>query len=108
VLDEDPPDLTDDGGMVLSQMAGRHERLGLHAVEMRALVRDQAVASAGPGRVVPFGDDGMGADRRREAEPFQTGEDRRSPLQFVDSRGQALAAAFGEEVRTVAGEKSLV
>ncbi len=71
VLREDPPDLADDGGMVLAQVAGRDERLGRDPVEMGTRVRDQAVAPAGTGRVVPVRDDGVGLDRRRESELIQ-------------------------------------
>ncbi len=85
MLREDPPDLADNGGMVLTQMAGRHERLGHRPFQMRTLVRDQAVAASGPGRVAPVRDDGMGLDRRRESELVQAHEDRRLPLQFVDA-----------------------
>ena len=71
MLREDSPDLADDGGMVLAQVAGRHERLGCDPVEMGTLVGDQAVAPAGSGRVAPVRDDGMGLDRRRESELIQ-------------------------------------
>ena len=108
MLREDPPDLADNGGMVLTQMAGRHERLGHRPFQMRTLVRDQAVATSGPGRVAPVRDDGMGLDRRRESELVQAHEDRRLPLQFVDAGGQALAEAFREEVRAIAGDEPLV
>ena len=36
VLHEDPPDLADDRGMVLAQVARGHEHLGRDPVEMRA------------------------------------------------------------------------
>ena len=104
MLREDPLDLADHGGMVLAQMAGRHEQLGQRPVQMRTLVRDQAVATAGSGRVAPVRDDGMGLDRRREPELIQAHEDGRLPLQFVDAGGQALAEACREEVRAIAGQ----
>ena len=87
VLREDSPDLADDGGMILAQMARRYERLGRHPVEMGTLVRDQTVAPAGTGRVAPVRDDGMGLDRRRESELIEAQEDRRSPLELVDAGG---------------------
>ena len=51
VLREDSPDLADDGGVVLAQVARRDERLGRDPLEMGTLIRDQAVAPAGTGRV---------------------------------------------------------
>ena len=39
MLREDPPDLADNGGMVLTEMAGRHERLGHRPVQMRTCTR---------------------------------------------------------------------
>ena len=47
MLHEDPPDLADDGGVILAQVAGRDEHLGRRPVEMRAVVGDEAVAPAG-------------------------------------------------------------
>ena len=43
MLREDPPDLADHRGMVLTQMAGRHERLGHRPFQMRH-------SRTGPGR----------------------------------------------------------
>ena len=40
VLHEDSPDLADHGGMVLAEMAGRHDRFGGDPVEMGTFVRD--------------------------------------------------------------------
>src|SRR5271157_2754371 len=108
MLREDPPDLADNGGVVLAQVAARHEQLGSHLVEVRAVVRDQAVAPSGPGRVAPVRDDGMGLDRRREPELVQAHEDWRLPLQFVDAGGQGLAEAFREEIRAISGQQPLV
>ena len=105
VLREDPPDLADDGGMILAEVAGRDARLGRDPFEMGTLVRYQAVAPAGCGRVAPVRDDGMGRDVRREPEPIQTHEDQRSPVELVDARGEALAEALGEEVRAIAGDE---
>src|SRR5512135_3582340 len=64
VLGEDAPDLADHGGVALAQVAGRHEDLGRHPVEVGAVVGDEAVAAAGPGRVARVRDDGMGRDPR--------------------------------------------
>ena len=108
MLHEDPSDLADDGGMVLAQMAGRHEQLRHRAIQVRTLVRDQAVVTAAPGRVAQVRDDGMGLDRLGESEFVQAHEDGRSPLQFVDAGGQALAEVRREEVRAIAGNEPLV
>ena len=108
VLREDSPDLADDGGVVLAQVAGRDERLGRDPLEMGTLVRDQAVAPSRTGRVTAVRDDGMGLDLRRESELIQAHEDRRLPLQLVDAGGQALAESLGEEIRAVAGQEPVV
>ena len=76
MLREDPPDLADHGGMALAQMAGRHEQLGRRPVQMRALVRDQAIAAIGTGRIAPVRDYGMGFNRRSQSEIGQAHEDR--------------------------------
>ena len=108
MLREDPPDLADNGGMVLTQMAGRHEQLGRRPFQMRT--------SYGTRPSLP---PALGGSRRSAmmewalivgASPssFRPHEDRRLPLQFVDAGGQALAEAFREEVRAIAGHEPLV
>ncbi len=108
MLSEDAPDLADDGSMILTQMAGRHEQLGLRSIKMRTLVRDQTVATARAGRVAPVRDDRMGLDSPGESEFVQAHEDRRLPLQFINASGQTLAKAFREEIGAIASQQPRV
>lgn len=105
VLQEDPPDLCNDGRSLLAQVARRHEQLGRRPVNVCAVIRDDPVAAPGRGRVAPVRDDRMNFDRRRQSQIVQAHEDRRVPLKFVDAGGQALPEEFREEVRTIASDQ---
>ena len=57
VQEEDSSYFVDDGWVLLAEVPGGYEQLRNRAVEVRAFIRDDAVAAAGPGWVVPIGDD---------------------------------------------------
>ena len=87
VIREDAPDLADHGGVSLAMVARGHEHLGHDTVQMGALVGDEAIAPADPGRFVQVRDDGMGLDPGRQPQLAQPGDGGRSPLQLVDAGG---------------------
>ena len=57
VQEEDSSYFANDGGVILTQVAGGYEQLGNGRVEVRAFIGNDAVASGGPGWVIPVGDD---------------------------------------------------
>jgi hypothetical protein len=64
VLLEDPGDLADDAGVSEAEMAAIHQQLRGRAGEVGAGVRHQSIASVGPRRIPPVGDDRMALDGR--------------------------------------------
>jgi hypothetical protein len=84
MLREDPPDLADDGGVVLARVARRNERLGRQSVHMRAMIKagpSLPRARRGPRRSAMM----EWATIGRESELNQAHEDRRLPLKLVDT-----------------------
>ena len=105
MFNKDSPDLRNDRVLVLAQVARRNQPLRRDAVEMRTVVRDQAVAAAGPGRVAPVGDDRMRLDRREQptaSRPTRNGDSLSSSSMLV---GRPLRKRSAEEFRPVAGHE---
>ena len=91
MLGEDPPDLADDLGMVLAEVAGRDDLLGLRPRDVGAVVGHEAVRPIACRRVGPDRDDGVDLHRRRggasSARPVRIGDPHSSSSMLV---GRAL------------------
>jgi hypothetical protein len=80
VLGEDPPDLGNDLGMILAEMAGRDYLLGGDPIDMGAGVAHQTVGPIARRRARADRDDRVDLQRRRGGQPGKDRQDRRSPL----------------------------
>ena len=76
MLGEDSPDLGDDLGMTLTEVASRDDFLGGGGVEMGTGVPHQAVGPIGRWRHGEDGDDGVGLHHRRSGELGDTRQER--------------------------------
>src|SRR5208337_3623611 len=88
-------------GMVLAEVPACDEQLGGCAIEVSAGVRYDAVETAGTRRIAPVGDDRVKRHLRGEDRVAQGQQERRLPLQLVDTGGQPESERGDEEIGTV-------
>ena len=108
MLREDSPDLPDDEGVGLAEMAAVDYEFRARSIEVRAGVGHDTVGPACEGRIAEVGDDRVVRHPRVDAQRDQRLEFGGLPGQLIDARGQALAERGREELSPVARQQSLV
>ena len=108
MLRKDSPDLPDDEGVGLAEVAAVDQELRARAIEVRAGVGHDTVSPVYEGRIAEVGDDRVVRHPRVDAQRDQRLEFGVLPGQLIDARGQPLAERGREELSPVARQQSLV
>ena len=108
MLREDSPDLPDDEGVGLAEMAAVDQEFRARAIEVRAGVGHDTVGPACEGRIAEVGDDRVVRHPRVDAQRDQRLEFGMLPGQLIDARGQPPAEHGREEGGPVARQQPLV
>ena len=108
MLRKDSPDLPDDEGVGLAEVAAVDQELRARAIEVRAGVGHDTVSPVYEGRIAEVGDDRVVRHPRVDAQRDQRLEFGMLPGQLIDAGGQPPAEHGREEGGPVARQQPLV